>query len=357
MPQCCAGKCRSTLVLIFLVFFQVLAGCSFAELEKFATENETPEGVVGTTGADGKKANFTLLVPDHVIKGGKQPLSGVAGTFARYVVGADDEVMFIEPVAVGGTANFLYIVDAGARIVFRYDLTNKEITPIGDVGFQFKGTPGNIYVASDLSFFIVDSIGKQVFHFDKDGLLLQTFSDPLNLSRPMDVYVDEKTQEVYVADGSYSHIVVFNQFGKALRAIGRRGTGPGRFRAITSITFGRDGLYVTDRLELPVQVITTEGQFRYSFGESQQVFPTSIAVSDDQLVFVSDKSDNTIRVYEHGELRVIFGGGGAAPGRFRLITSLWAKGQFLYVADSLNKRVQVLRINTAQPTSPLLPLS
>lgn len=357
MPQCCPGKCRSALVVTILFAFLILAGCSFAELEKFATENEIPEGGIATGGANGKKASYTLLEPDHIIKGGKQSLTGVAGAFARYVVGSDDEVMFIEPVAVGGTANFLYIVDGGARVVFRYDLTNKEITPIGDVGFQFRGTPGNIYVAKDLSFYIVDSIGKQVFHFDKDGLLLQTFSDALNLSRPMDVYVDETSQEVYVADGSYSHIVIFNQFGKALRAIGRRGTGPGRFRAITSMTFGRDGLYVTDRLELPVQVITTDGQFRYSFGESQQVFPTAIAVSDDQLVFVSDKSDNTIRVYEHGELRVIFGGGGAAPGRFRLITSLWVKGQYLYVADSLNKRVQVLRINTKQPESPLLPVS
>lgn len=357
MPQCCPGKRGSALVSILLFALLFLASCSFAELEKFATENDVPEDGGGPTGSGSKKTKFTLLEPDHVIKGGKQAYSGVAGTFARYIVGADDEVMFVEPVAVGGVANFLYIVDAGARVVFRYDLTTKEITPIGDVGFQFKGNPGNIYVARDLSFYVVDSIGKQVFHFDKEGVLLQKFSDALNLSRPIDVYVDELSQEVYVADGSYSHIVVFNQFGKSLRAIGRRGTGPGRFRAITSMTFGRDGIYVTDRLELPIQVITTEGQFRYSFGESQQVFPTAIAVSEDQLVFVSDKSDNTIRVYEHGELRVIFGGGGSAPGRFRLITGMWIKGDYLYVADSLNKRVQVLHIKTTQPDSPLLPVS
>jgi hypothetical protein len=357
MSQCRAGKRRSSLIAL-IVIFPLLASCSFTELEKFATENDIPDTsqAVSSGGSGGKSSGEGVLVFDSVIKGGKEKFGGVAGTFRRYIVGAADEVQFIQPVAVGGINNFLYVVDAGARVVFRYDLVSKEIEPIGDVGIQFQGAPGNIFVTKDRSFYIVDSVGKQVFHFSEDGLLLNTFKDPLNLSRPMDVYVDETTREVYVADGSYSHIVIFNEFGKSIRAIGRRGTGPGRFRAITSITKGLDGLYVTDRLELPVQVITLDGQFRYSFGESQQVFPTAVAVNDDQLAFVSDKSDNTIRVYENGELQAIAGGGGAAPGRFRLITDLYVNGQYLYVADSLNKRIQVMRIVSKQSVSPLLPL-
>lgn len=358
MSQCCAGKRRSSLISL-LVILPLLASCSFAELEKFATENEVSDTsqMAGGGGASSRSTGEGILVPDSVIKGGKEKFAGVTGTFRRYIVGADDEVQFIQPVSVGGVGDYLYVVDAGARIVFKYDLLTKEIEPIGDVGIQFQGDPGNIYVTQDRSFYLVDSVGKQVFHFSEEGLLLNTFKDPLNLSRPIDVYVDETTKDVYVADGSYSHIVVFNQFGKAIRAIGQRGTGPGRFRAITSIAKGADGLYVTDRLELPVQVITLDGQFRYSFGESQQVYPTAVAVSDEQLVFVSDKSDNTIRVYENGELQAIVGGGGGAPGRFRLITGLYVKGHYLYVADSLNRRVQVMRIVPKQSMSPLLPSS
>ena len=113
MSQRCAGKCRSAVITAILATVLVLAGCSFAELETFATENDIPEdGSVTSSAAAGKKSIFTLLAPDHIIKGGKQPFTGVAGTFARYVVGADDEILFIEPVAVGGVANYLYIVDA-----------------------------------------------------------------------------------------------------------------------------------------------------------------------------------------------------------------------------------------------------
>ena len=354
MSQCLAGKRRSSLISI-IAFLPLLVSCSYAGLEKFATENEVPETTTFTGGGAGRTSGQHILVPDSIIKGGKEKFTGVTGTFRRYIVGANDEIQFTQPVSVGGVGDLLYVVDAGARIVFKYDLITKEIEPISDIGIQFKGDPGDIYVTRDKSFYVVDSVGKQVFHFSEAGLLLNTYKDPLNLSRPMAVYVDENTKDVYVADGSYSHIVVFNEFGKAVRAIGDRGQGPGKFRAITAMAKGADGLYVTDRLELPVQVITTTGQFRYSFGETQQVFPTAVAVSDDQLVFVSDKSDNTIRVYENGELQAIVGGGGSAPGRFRLITGLYVKGRYLYVADSLNRRVQVMRIETKQSAVPTLP--
>ena len=206
-------------------------------------------------------------------------------------------------------------------------------------------------MARDRTFYIVDSVGKQVHKFDEQGNLLQTFADLANLSRPIDVFVDELTEEVYVADCSFSHVVVFNKFGKALRAVGQRGTEPGRFRAITSIAKGPDGLYVVDRLELPVQVISMEGQYKYSFGESYQVFPTAVAVTEDRVAFIADKSDNTIRIYQDAELLSVVGGTGSAPGRFRLPSGLWINNGLLYVADSMNKRVQVMRIG-AEPAVP-----
>jgi len=182
-------------------------------------------------------------------------------------------------------------------------------------------------------------------HFSEYGELRTTFQDLTNLSGPVDVIVNEKTGDVLVADGLFSHIVVFNNMGKAITAIGQRGTGPGRFRAITFMTSGADGLYILDRLELPVQVIDWQGSYHYSFGGSELLFPSAIAVDKDQRAFIADRSSNNIMVYQDGQLIMTFGTSGSAPGRFRLITGLWVNGNLLYVADSLNQRVQVLRIN------------
>lgn len=340
---------------IVLMLAASLAACSVAELEKFALEGDelttasTPKRDTGFS----QKVGAKLLSAESIIRGGRRSFKGVGGQLSRLVIGEADEITFQQPVAVGGIDGLLYIVDAGPKVVYKYDLVTNEIEAVKDIAIHFSGTPGNIYVAKDRSFYIVDSIGRQVLHFSEDGDLRTKFQDLANLSRPMDVLVNEQTGDVLVADGSFSHIVVFNSFGKAINAIGRRGTGPGRFRAMTFMTTGADGLYVLDRLELPVQVIDWQGNYRYSFGENELLFPNAIAVDKYQRVYISDRSTNTIQVYQNAQLIMTFGGGGSAPGRFRLITGMWLNGNLLYVADSLNRRVQVLRINPSAPVSVL----
>ncbi len=339
--------------------FSFLAACSVAELERFATEGERLEEGSAAPRRDtglSQKVGVELLSVEAIIKGGRVSVEGYAGEFRRILIGASDEVRLERPVAVGGTGNTLYIVDALPKIIYKYDLVLNEIAPIKDIANYLVGEPGNIFVAADGSFYVVDSMGKQVLHFSAEGQFLVRYQDLANLSRPMDVLVDEQSGYVLVADGSFSHIVVFDRAGNALQAIGRRGTGPGRFRAITFLTSGSDGIYVLDRLELPVQVLSWQGEYRYSFGESELVYPNAVAVDRDQRVFVTDRADNTVRVYQNARLLMTFGGGGSAPGRFRLPSGLWVNGDRLYVADSLNRRVQVLRINPDAPLPAAVPL-
>ena len=335
---------RSFFILLLAV---PLTACSVAELEKFALEGEELQASAVSKRDTGfsQKVGTKLLSAESIIKGGRRSYKGFSGQLSRLVIGQADEIILQEPVAVGGVDDLLYIVDAGPKVVYKYDLVTNEIEPVEEIATHFDGPPSNIYVAKDRSFYIVDSIGRKVLHFSEHGQLLMTFQDLANLSRPMDVTVNEQTGDVFVADGSFSHIVAFNSFGKATRAIGQRGTGPGRFRAITFLTSADDGLYVLDRLELPVQVIDWQGNYRFSFGASELLFPSAIAVDKGQRAFISDRSTNTILVYQDGQLLMTFGGGGSAPGRFRLVTGMWINGNLLYVADSLNKRVQVLRIN------------
>ncbi len=359
MPQRRSGKCRVALIslltrsLLSSAALVLLIGCSVAELERLATEGGSFDSSAGTQAGSVPSASSAppapgsgLLTVESVITRGQQDVQGTAGRFRRLAVGAVDEVILRQPVAVGGVDDILYIVDASLKLVFQYDLTTRLFRPIREVAEHFVGDPGNIHVAKDHSFYIVDMLGKQVLHFAEDGRLLNRFQDLANLSRPMDVVVDELTGNVFVADGSFSHVVVFNSFGKATRALGRRGSGPGRFRAITTLAVGADGLYIFDRLEIPpVQVLTWDGSFRYSFGEDVLTYPVAAAIDRDQRVYVSEQSDDTLRVFQDGKLLMVYGGAGSSPGRFRMATGLWANGDRLYVADSLNRRVQVLRIN------------
>ncbi len=314
-----------------------------------------------------------VLIPVESIHGGAAFKAGAMSEFARIMVGGDGEIIkFQKPIAVGGYGNFLYVLDgeliAGESIqlrntttnslritergaaVYRYSLTDKTIELLGQVGQHMKGVATNIYVEPDLSFYIADPVGKRVLYFGKNGNLIREYADLVNLSRPIDVLADDMTGNVYVADGSFSHVVVFSKLGTPMRAIGGRGTGPGKFRAITAITKGPDNtLFVADRLELPVQELSMGlgdmGQYRYSLGLGEVIWPTAVAIDRERRVYVSDKSDNTIKVFDEIRLIATLGGTGSAPGRFRLITDMWmSKQQRLYVADSLNRRVQVFDV-------------
>lgn len=350
-----------TIRLFLLVLLSaLLAGCSIAELERVATDGERNAAnapidneIRPTSRTFEKPADSGFVAVESILLGGQQDVQGVGGVFRRYAAGENvQEILFRRPVAVGGVDNLLYILDADFKLVFQYDLSTGLFSPhVIEIGRHITGDPSGLFVARDRSFYIVDGPGKQVLHFSEQGEFLNRFQDLANLSRPVDVLVDEMTGNVFVADGSFGHIIVFNSFGKAIRVISRRGMSPGRSLAITALAAGPDGLYVFDRLSLPVQVFSWNGEFRYSFGEDELSYPIAGAVDRQGRVYVSEQADNSLRIYQDGVLVETFGGAGAEPGRFRTATDLWIRNGRLYVADSLNRRIQVLKIEPGAAVS------
>jgi hypothetical protein len=161
-----------------------------------------------------------------------------------------------------------------------------------------------------------------------------------------------------VADGSYDQIITFNSLGTALNVIK-----PQHVLTIAAMAAGPDGIYVVDRLAKQVVVLGWDGRFRYAFGADAMSEPGSIAVSRDNLVFVSDNFNNIIKVYrvqragdrrqraagENVLLVAKIGGVGVAPGSFNGIAGLSVADDFFFVADSLNARVQIMLINPSAP--------
>ncbi len=354
MSQRFARQRWSPLAALALIIC-ALSACSVAELKSAATAGQTNKSPTAVPAVRyTRPGDPEILEVTDAITGGKQTVTGVAGEFARIIIGAGNTISFVNPVAVGGVRDQLYVVDAALKAVYRYDLTTKSIVSLGQAGAQFIGEPSGIYVESNLSFYICDPAGKQVLYFDAEGNFVRRYTDFANMARPVDVVVDEDRELVYVADGTYSRIVVFSKFGQALTAIGDRGKGPGKFRVITAIARVKNSLYVSDRLELPLQEIDlATGAFRYSFGQGQIVWPTSIVVDRQNRIFVSDRSDDTIKVFDDIRLMATIGGRGSAPGRFRLVTDMWlSDAGLLFVADSLNRRVQVFRVLSDNESTP-----
>ena len=335
MPFSTTRITRLALILCGLAALSALGGCTaFGQSKKAETPAAEPQQLTPTN---------AWLYPLETITGGL-----MGNDFAGNV-----KQRLQRPVAVAVRDHDVYIVDAGAERLYRFDDFTKRMTEVKDLRGVVTGDVPDIYVAADRSYYLADAGGRRVLHFDRNGRLVQTFKDSLNLARPVAVSVDEATGDVYVADGLFDHIMVFNSAGDPWRMMGDRGQEDGEFLNITGMTRGPDGVYVTARLGKRGQVLDQDtGKFLYAFDDDTVVFPNGIAVDNsNDRAYVSDFFDNSIKIFEHGHLLATVGGTGASPGRFKGIADVTTDSGFLYVADSLNGRIQVFRITAGTPSA------
>lgn len=277
-------------------------------------------------------ADTTLLTPWHAIAGARMDATRTAPSPPQLRPELAGHLAWLFPTAIAVRGSSLYVADAGRRRIFRYDLGQQTMTAFADYSAN-NGT--SLAVASDLSLYVADPGTQTILHFSWDGRLLQTFGNARELARPVAVAVDEVNGEVLVADGLYNQVTVFNSLGRLLDVIQTPQT-----RSIAAMTRGPQGLYLVDRIGRQIVVLGRNGLEREVFGADTLKDPAAIVVDRFNRAFVAENFDNTIKIYQDDHLVETFGGSGTTPGRFNRISSLWLDQNILYVADSLNGRVQ-----------------
>jgi len=313
---------RSFLLSVLLLSVLLLSACATSTVAPTAEQAAIPPPEVS-------------LFQWDIISGGSEgnTLTGVT------------RVSLMRPVAVAAHGNDVYIVDAGNDLLYLYERTFDRLSVVKDLKGVVRGDVTDIHIAQDLSYYLADADAGRVLHFDRHGELIRVFKDPINLGRPVSVNEDPDTGTVYIADGFNDDVLVYNAAGQLQGAIGTRGQEPGQFMGITAMARGDDSIYVATRFgQHRVQVMNIDGDYQQAFNQDSVTFPTAIVVDDNGRSYVSDFMDNTIRVYVDGRVVESMGGTGSAPGRFKRITDMWLDNGLLYVADSLNGRVQVIRV-------------
>ncbi len=272
------------------------------------------------------------------------------------VVTGPNQVNFLQPVAVAARGHLVYILDVGHHQMFRYDARLDRLERAMDLDGVVSGNDADLYLARDLSVFIADTDGARVLHYDLNGRLVKVIADKFNITRPVSVRVNDTTGYIFIADGNNDGVLVYNPAGLLTGAFGGRGRGEGKFTSITALAQGPKGYYIGARLgEHRVQVMDFDGSYLESLQRDTVTFPTAIAVAANGLAFVADYMADDIKVFDGDALVDVIGGHGKAPGRFSRITSLWIDEGFLYVADSLNRRIQVLSLASWELSPPKEP--
>lgn len=193
----------------------------------------------------------------------------------------------------------------------------------------------------------------QVVKFTNNGKLLLQIghkgkgggsNDTENFGQPQNMYVDPKTNELYVADGSRNRrVIVFDaDTGKYKRHWGAYGNKPDdaapnertyegpasqQFNLVHQVTISNDRLlYVADQQNNRIQVFTPEGKFvkeGFIARETRDRKGTGHAVAfsadkQQRFVYEGDGGNNRVRILNRDTLQVLssFGRHGPYAGQF-----------------------------------------
>jgi NHL repeat len=196
---------------------------------------------------------------------------------------------------------------------------------------------------------VVDDIHHQIFKFSNDGKeLLMTLgqrdepgNDDKHFKRPTDIaWLPDGT--FFVSDGyGNTRVVKFDKDGKYLMTWGTPGTGNGQFNTPHSVTTDKNRrVYVSDRANNRIQVFDENGKYLDQFPNISA--PYHIRVSDDGYLWAfSGPLDKFLKYDLNGHFLYGWGTHGTTPGLF------WAVHEFsadsngdLYTAEVFGGRPQ-----------------
>jgi DNA-binding beta-propeller fold protein YncE len=184
--------------------------------------------------------------------------------------------------------------------------------------------------------------------FSPEGTLLMTLgrhgvpgAGPDRFNQPTDVAVTP-SGDFFVSDGyGNSRVVQFSRDGRYLKEWGTKGKGEGQFNLPHAIVLDQDGrVYVGDRENDRVQVFDPQGKFLTQWKEGGA--PFGLFLTADRRLFVADGRAGRVTVLDRdGKALQRWGEPGDGPGQFALPHAVCfdSRGD-VYVAEINGRRLQ-----------------
>ena len=247
---------------------------------------------------------------------------------------------FVQPVGVAAQGDVLLVADAGARTLWRLDRSRDAMAAFAPFSGSANGSGTSLHLGNDFSTWVALPAEHMVVQYDVRGREVRRWRDDANAPRPVAVAVPENRGELLVGDAATAQVVVFDPLGRARRLLGSGRAGA--LQSITAMAFGPRGLYVLDRARSAggrarrPAARCSKSSARTSWCSRAHWRWTAAAASSS-----ATTSTSASRYSAAPQLLATAGGAGSGPGRFGRIEAMAVDGNLLYVADSVNARVQV----------------
>jgi DNA-binding beta-propeller fold protein YncE len=257
-------------------------------------------------------------------------------------------------ISVDMQRDVVYVVDKSARVQ-RFGLD-------GEPQIEWRmpewanGKPVGLTVAGDGTVWVADTHYHRVIRYDADGRELLRFGSygtgQGEFIYPTDIAFGPDGR-VYVGEyGGNDRIQVFDSGGSYLFEFGALGSEPGQFNRPQALAFGASQreLYVADACNHRISVHDPEGRLLRVFGSvgrdtGELAYPYDVMVLADETVLVCEFGNNRIqRFTPHGAPKGVYGRVGTGEGELQYPWGVDGTDRALFVLDSGNNRVQVIRV-------------
>jgi DNA-binding beta-propeller fold protein YncE len=238
----------------------------------------------------------------------------------------------------------VFVLHRGAEPVLVFEPSGTFVRSFGKG--MFKSAHG-LRIDREDNVWTTDSADHHVIKFAPDGRVLMMLGergvageDERHFNKPADVaFGDDGT--FFVADGyGNSRVVKFDKDGKFLMAWGKKGKGEGEFNLPHAVRLDSKGLvYVGDRENDRVQVFDQNGKFVRQFGGFA---PFGLFITPRDELFAADgRAHRVHRLTLEGKILETWGKRGPEAGNFFLPhgITVGADGA-VYVSEVDGKRVQ-----------------
>lgn len=257
-------------------------------------------------------------------------------------------------IAVDRERRLIYIVDKTARIQ-RFGFDGVPQTQWRMPEWE-SGKPTGLNVAPDGRVFVADTHYFRVIAFDQEGKELLRFGS----------YGQEDGQFIYPTDiefapdgrlyvseyGGNDRVQVFTAEGEFLFTFGSHGDGPDQFDRPQSMMFNEDHteLFIADACNHRIVVVDPQGNLLRILGGTgrgagELAYPYDLVLLEDGSILASEYGNHRIQrlASSDGRCLGLFGRLGRAEGELQYPWGVDRCGETVFVLDSGNSRVQVIR--------------